>query len=105
MQLLEGPAGTLLVGYADGVIALFSLETGASLEQWRLHGSAIHLVLRGSELFAASDLGDSLREDLATYTRDYCDLLREVWREAPVEWEAGHAVLRPAPAGHLCAGK
>jgi len=105
VQLLEGPAGTLLVGYADGVIALYSLETGAKLEQWRVHGSAIHLVLRGNELFAAADLGDSLREDLSTYTRDYCDLMREVWHEVPVEWDAGHAVRRPAPAEHACAGK
>ena len=105
VQLLEGPAGTLLVGYADGVIALYSIESGTKLEQWRVHGSAIHLVLRGSELYAASDLGDSLHEDLSTYTRDYCDLMREVWREVPIEWEGGHAVLHPAPADHPCAQK
>jgi hypothetical protein len=103
VRLLEGPEGTLVVGHANGHVAVHSVADGARLERSRLHGPVAHLALAGGTLAAASELGDHVVLDLSVFGRGRCSVLREVWRRVPVVWEAGRAVIRPAPStGHRC---
>jgi hypothetical protein len=53
-------------------------------------------------LHALSELGDALSWDLEMLDRDYCALLREIWREVPAVWELGRALEREPPPEHRC---
>ena len=101
-RLLAGEMETLAAGYADGTVGIWSLRTGRRLHQTRLHGPVVHLLRRGQRLHAATDLGHHLTWDLGLLRADYCAMLRQVWKQVPVMWEQGRAVLRAAPGGHRC---
>jgi hypothetical protein len=60
------------------------------------------MVLRGGKLLAATSLGDSMVLDLEPFHLEYCALMRNVWRDVPVVWEAGLPVRREPPAEHTC---
>jgi hypothetical protein len=101
LRLMPGPAKTTLAGYANGAVMLWD-PAGRRLAEGRLHGRVIHLRVTGTTVVAATDLGSMLRWDLALLDADYCELLREVWRDVPVTWEDGRSVLRAAV--HRCQG-
>jgi WD40 repeat protein len=102
VRILAGPRHTLVVGYADGTVALWHTVTGTRLNHLRLHGPVVHLALLGTRLHAVTELGDHGVLDLSFHYREYCELLREVWRQVPVVWEGGQPVLRPPPGDHRC---
>jgi len=102
VKLLEGPAGSLIAGFANGLLGIWSLETGSRLHEVQLHGPVIHTVLRGQRLFAASEMGQHAMLDLRVFHRDYCDLMREVWDTVPVVWEEGRPRRRTPPEMHRC---
>jgi len=102
-RIVTGPVGTVAVGYANGVVGLWSRRDGSRVAAAQLHGAVVHLLLGGDRLYAATDLGDHLVWDLGVFHRDYCDLLREVWREVPIVWQVGRAQVQPPPPGHRCA--
>jgi hypothetical protein len=81
---------------------MWDLRSGAPLASWHLHGPVVELVMHGSELAASTELGDAMRVDLAAFTRDRCELLREVWRSVPVVWEDGAPVAAESPTRHEC---
>jgi hypothetical protein len=62
----------------------------------------IHLHLEGDALYAATALGDFVAHDLHAFTKEYCALMREVWREVDVVWEGSLPVAREPPASHPC---
>jgi WD40 repeat protein len=93
-RILEGPPGTLAAGYANGLIALWNLETGGRLDAIKLHGPVVHLLLEKDTVHAATELGDAERIDLSILSLDYCTLVRRVQREVPVVWEGGQPVPR-----------
>ncbi len=101
--LAAGPGGTLLAGYSSGELGLWELASGQRVEQHQLHGPVTHAVGAGARMFLQTELGDTLELDLGPYQRGWCELLAEVWGEAPAEWQAGRAVPCPPPAGHACA--
>ncbi|MBN2359541.1 MAG: protein kinase [Deltaproteobacteria bacterium] len=103
MRLLAVGEATLIVGYDDGLFGAWDLDTGKRLEQARLHGPVVHLQRNGNLLFAVSELGSIAVWDLGLLTMDYCDLMRQVWRQVPVVWASGAPVPRPPPTGHRCA--
>jgi WD40 repeat protein len=103
IAMRAGPAGTLIVGYANGALGLWSAQSGERLLATQLHGAVVHLLLEGGRLFAASELGDALTLDLRPLEQPYCDLLKEIWREVPVVYEGGRAIARTPPADHRCA--
>lgn len=98
-----GPAGTLIVGYANGTLGLWTAQSGERIHQTQLHGAVVFLVLEAGRLYAASELGDSLALDLTPLEAPYCDLLADVWKAVPVAYEEGRAVVRAPPTGHRCA--
>jgi len=102
MQMLEGPRGTLIVGYANGQLGIWNFKTGLRLYLSRLHGPVRHLQIRKGTLYAASELGDKLVFDLSAFQKKYCDLVRDVWQKVPVVWESGSPTLRSAPDNHQC---
>jgi WD40 repeat protein len=102
VSLTAGPHGLLAAGHADGTVLVWDMDTGALLETEYLHGAAIHVAFVGEKLYAASDLEDHVAFDVAAYGRDYCELMREVWREQPGTWEGGRPVRRGAPDDHRC---
>ena len=79
------------------------MSVTARLDHVQLHGAVVHLVIRDNKLFAATERGDHEVLDLASFNMAYCDLLRSVWRKAPVVWEGGLPVLRSIPTSHKCA--
>ena len=104
VSLLPGPPGTLVVGNARGLVGVWSLADGRMLLSRRLHGPVTHLVLAAnSRLLAASDLGGHVSVPLDSFTRPWCELLREVWKTVQVGWASGHAVGLPPPSDHPCA--
>jgi len=105
VRLLPGPRDTVIAGFANGVIGIWSLETGTRLAQRRLHGAALHLLLKRDKLYAATDLGEHLVWDLSPLTIERCELLRQVWRKVPMVWDRGQPVVRPPPGDHPCAGQ
>ncbi|MCC6747714.1 MAG: protein kinase [Deltaproteobacteria bacterium] len=102
VQLAEGPRDTLVVGFANGVLGLFSLVDGGLLYATQLHGPVDQLLLRQGHLYAATELGSHLELDLRDLSLGHCDLLRDVWRAVPVVQEAGRPQLRAPPAHHPC---
>ncbi len=103
LSLLEGPLGTVIAGYANGALGVWSMRDGKRLAHARLHGPVVHLLLRQRKLYAASELGSALVWDLGDFYRDRCGLLREVWSQVPVVWHEGHAAAQPPPKQHPCA--
>ncbi len=103
VRILGGPMDTVVVGFANGDLGLWSLETGVRLDQARLHGPVIHLGLQAGRLYAATELGDVFVWNLTALQADYCELLRDVWRAVPVTWEDGVPQSRPPDRGHRCA--
>ena len=102
VALREGPSGTLVAGFANGLVGLWYLKNGDQLYAARLHGSVQHLLLEAQRLYAATDLGQHLVLDLSVLRLPHCELLRRIWREVPVIWEGGLPVLRPPPKDHAC---
>jgi hypothetical protein len=102
LRIVPGPMDTVIAGYANGTVAMWNIVDGVRLGQARLHGPIVHLALEGHRLYAASALGRSLVWDLDVFARDYCDVLRDVWREVPATWHNGRAVPQPPPASHPC---
>jgi hypothetical protein len=96
---------TLVVGFASGMVGLWNLRDGTRLHHGQIHGPVTHLVLAGSRLVAASELGQHLVWDLDVFQVDHCALLRQVWAQVPVAWEEGLPVIRAAPSGHRCSAR
>jgi hypothetical protein len=102
MRILAGPMNTVIAGYANGTVAMWNVLDGVRLAHARLHGPIAHLALEGQRLYAASALGRSLVWDLEVFSRDYCDVLRDVWREVPSTWHNGRAIPQDPPVAHPC---
>ncbi|HZO11658.1 MAG TPA: hypothetical protein VFB62_00315, partial [Polyangiaceae bacterium] len=102
VRVIPGPMGTLVVGYANGLIGLWSQRDGTRLAHARLHGQVVHMLIADQRLYAATDLGRHLVWDLSAFYRERCELLREVWERVPVVWEYGEPVRREPPADHPC---
>ncbi|MBW2263119.1 MAG: hypothetical protein JRG91_14195, partial [Deltaproteobacteria bacterium] len=99
-----GPAGTIAFGSLNGDVGLFDLASGSILETRRLNGRPVDWKLIGDRFVVTTLVGDSTVIDLSTYTREYCDLLREIWAETPVVWTDGEAVVATPPSDHVCSG-
>jgi hypothetical protein len=102
LRLRPGPGRTLIAGFANGLLGLWDLETGQRLEQRRLHGPVLHLLLQDDRLVAATDLGRHTVWDLRILRASYCELLRRVWARVPVIWEKGAPVRRAPSLSHRC---
>ncbi|MBW1808155.1 MAG: hypothetical protein JRJ87_08170, partial [Deltaproteobacteria bacterium] len=100
--MLEGPRGTLVLGYANGQVGIWDLENGARLEIAKLHGPLTHLRIHQQKLYAVTELGDYLVWDLSIFRADYCSLVRSLWDKVPVVWQAGRPTLLPRPEEHRC---
>ncbi|MBW2459375.1 MAG: hypothetical protein JRI68_33085, partial [Deltaproteobacteria bacterium] len=102
LRILAGPMDTLLVGFANGMVGIWSQDNGSRLEHARIHGQVTHLLLEGHELYVATDLGQHLVWDLDVFNADHCELLRHIWRRVPVVWEAGRPVKQAPPSNLPC---
>jgi len=102
VRLINGPKGTVIAGYANGLLGIWTLNNGMHLYHGRLHGPVLHLSLQGGKLYAATELGDTLVLDLSIFDLEYCALMKQVWQRAPVVWERGLPLLRRPSASHKC---
>jgi WD40 repeat protein len=105
LRLLPGPMQTLVGGYGNGLLGIWSLENGKLLYAIQLHGPVVHLLLGGGKIYAATELGDYRVVDIGVFYQDYCDLLRDIWKDVVVEWEAGLPRLSQPPEDHPCAAQ
>lgn len=103
--VLEGPPGTVIVGYQSGLLEIRSLQDGTRLDQHWLRGPVLHLAIDQQTLYAASELGAHQVIPLEVYYRPYCALLQKVWESVPMVWENGRTVLQPPPTHHECRGE
>jgi hypothetical protein len=101
-RILIGPMNTLIVGYANGLLGIWNLQSGRRLEHVHLHGPVIHLLLTRDRLYAATELGHHVSWDLSVLRSGYCTLLQQVWDKVPVVWRDGRPVLQPPPSDHRC---
>jgi len=98
-RLAAGPQGTLLAGFADGTVGLWSLHNGTLLGRRRMHGAVNHLFHRAGRVYAATDLGGHLTLDLRLFDQPRCVLLRKIWQQVPVLWRDG-LPERATPSPH-----
>ncbi|MCE9575369.1 MAG: protein kinase [Deltaproteobacteria bacterium] len=103
VRIVPGPLGTVIAGYADGLLGIWQLDNGVRLYAARLHGAVQHLARAGGRLLVATELGDVTAIDLSAFSLDYCELVRRVWDAVPVAWEGGLVVRRALPRDHACA--
>ena len=101
-RFLSGPMDTLVAGYDNGFLGIWSLHSGTLLHHFRLHGPIEHLLFDDETLYAVTALGDRQTLDLGVLGRNYCDLMREVWDAVPVLWSEGRAVSQEPPTDHEC---
>jgi WD40 repeat protein len=102
VELSAGPPGTVLAGYNTGQVGLWDVTTGQRLAHMSLHGPVQHLRVEGDRALALSELGDYREMPLGGLGGGWCELLQEVWTEAPDEWLEGRAQPRAPPADHPC---
>ena len=103
-HIASGPAGTVAVGYANGLVGLWSLRDGTLLASERLHGQITHISVDAQGLVAVTDLGDHLSWDLGAFYAPYCELLKAVWAGVPVVWQ-GRPVPSDPPGDHPCGAR
>ena len=101
-RLMQGPPGTLIVGYDAGIVGLWTLKTGLRVRKARLSGNVRHLILDKSRLYAATDLGGTLVWDVGIFTKGRCALMREIWKDVPVVWDMGRVVVQAPPTDDPC---
>lgn len=101
--LALGPSDTLVAGFRNGVVGLWSVLNGSSLLRFRLHGPVRHLDVVEDELRVVTELGDTRLIDVGALRLGRCELLRELWRSVPVVWSEGAPARRPPPRQHPCA--
>ena len=102
VNILAGPGGTVIAGYANGYIGVWEPQTGTRLGHDRLHGAIAHLLLHDRTLYVASALGQHLSWNLSAFDRPYCELMNEVWRNVAVVWQRGEAKAVMPDAEHPC---
>ena len=102
VSLLQGPRGTLVAGYAGGLLGIWNMDNGDRLVHVQLHGPVEHLLRHNGRLHAATALGDRVVLDLSLLQMNHCELLRQVWRGVPVQWQEGLVQRRSPPADHRC---
>ncbi len=102
IDILGGPRDTLVALFRPGHIAIWDLTDGRRLRTWKLHGRPDFLHQEGDTLYVGTSVGDSHRIDLSLLAADYCDLMDQVWADAPRVWDDGQAVVAPSPARHPC---
>ena len=105
VNLVAGPGGTVIAGYANGFLGLWDPKSGGQLGSERLHGPIAHLVVEGTTVHVAAALGQHVQWDLSAFDRPYCDLLGEVWKKVAVVWQSGTAVAREPDVLHPCLAK
>ncbi|MFH0900491.1 MAG: hypothetical protein V2A73_07670 [Pseudomonadota bacterium] len=102
MRLHAGPPGTLIAGFANGMLGLWNIQNGTLLDSARLHGSIAHLLVFEDSLYAATELGSYVVMRLGIFSQDYCELLGDIWNNVPVVWENGLPVALTPPFNHRC---
>jgi len=101
-KLVLGPTDTIIAGYQNGTVGVWSLRSGKRLAHGRLHGPVVHLQLLDRKLYAASELGGHLVWNLSLLSRPYCQLLAEIRQRIPIMWRNGRAHRSEPLASHPC---
>jgi len=101
-RMIEGPGDTVVIGFATGLVGIWSLRDGSRFSAMRIHGPVEHLLLHDSMLYAATSLGAHSGLDIGIFQLGYCELMRSVWDSVDTVWEDGRPVATPSPTAHVC---
>jgi hypothetical protein len=101
-RLVEGPMDTLVAGYANGWVGIWSTKNGALLSSTTLHGAVVHIAVDSGAVWAASELGGTLAGP-DNFRLTHCELLARVWTQVPVIWSDGLPVSAAPRTDHPCA--
>ncbi len=102
VRIVTGPGKTVAAGYLDGTLAIWDSGSLKLLHRLRLNGPVVHLLRSGHTLHAATEQGQHRAVDLSALTLPRCDLLRQVWAQAPFAARDGVLAPRPLDADHSC---
>mgnify|MGYP000088107722 CR=1 FL=1 len=102
VQLVKGPMNTVIIGFANGLVGLWSLHSGRRYYSENLHGAVQHISFQDGMLYAVSELGEISIRDLRVFGAKYCELMREIWSQIPVVWQAGLITAQSIPGRHAC---
>src|SRR5262249_51551268 len=97
-----GPAATIVAGFANGVVGVWSRSSRRKLYQVRLLGPVDRVLRDGNRLLAVTGLGETAPIDLSVLGRDYCSLMRDIWATTPVVWSAPGPARSSPPSSHPC---
>ena len=101
-RIVPGPEGTLILGFANGQVGLWSMENGQKLQAEKLHGPVIHIQLQEKHLYVATELGDHLSWNLELFYLPACEILHRIWEEIRIVWENGIPVMQSPDPTHPC---
>ena len=102
IHMEPGPKQTLILGFANGLLGIWDMVTGARLDHAKLHGPVAHTAVHAGRLHVVTELGDHLAWDLSVFSTASCDLLEAIWDTVPIVWEHGRPVHGPRPLDHPC---
>ena len=105
IYLEAGPQDTLVAGFQNGFAGVWSIATGDRLLTVKLATTISDAVVDKNQVHVVSAHGQHVTLDLGVLARDYCDVLREVWKKVPVIWSGGDAVPTAPDPGHRCFAK
>ena len=101
-KIEQGPAGTIAIGFTDGVFGVWSRDTGQRIISTRLHGAITDIDFTEKDLIALSELGDVLKWDVKVLSAHQCDVLKGMWKDVAVVWKDGEPRVEPPISSHRC---
>ena len=105
MHVAPGPRNMVMVGFVQGLVAFWDLNTGDLLHRLRLHGPVTEMSYSKDRIFLATELGDYRVLDASALSAPACGLLRRVWREVPFSARGKVLVSNPPDGKHRCMKK
>lgn len=101
-RLAWGPSGTLLAGFENGIVGLWDLNNGDQLLRHEMQGAIVDIQRTDTRWHFVSRAGDLHTWDLATFMKEYCEVLKSLWRQTPLGWQNGGLMPSSVPGEHHC---
>lgn len=102
-SIRPGPLDTMVIGYTDGSVGVWSSSTGARLLYAKVHGPAATIVDDGAQQIIISDLGDTATLDFSGFRLSWCALTNAVRQTTLLAWDQGRPVLTKRSQDPTCA--
>lgn len=103
LALFEGPNGIIIGVAVNGLIALWDPHTGARLETRKVDGWVSNATYANGVVEVERSFGrPKYRWDVNNYVHSYCDIMRDIWANHPLQWSTNGVTAATPPAEHEC---